>query len=219
METIINFNLIINNMYLLCHGFMYSLLISAGASLIGIFGGLSLALLIYSKNKLAKFFCYTYVTVIRGTPMIVQLLILFFTLPMAGIYLAAIWVAIIAIGMNSMAYMSQVFLTGINAIPHGQIDAAKIIGMNKSQILRYIIIPQTFYTIFPSLINECITLIKDSSLAHIIGVAELLHQGNIIINRSYDVISIYFAIAIIFLISTSFLTLIFKYIESKISWN
>ena len=149
--------------------------------------------------------------------MIVQLLILFFTLPMIGIYITPLWISIIAIGINSMAYMSQVFLSGMNTIAQGQIDAAKVIGMNKSQILRYITIPQTFYNIFPALSNEYITLMKDSSLAHIIGVQELLMQGNIVINRTYNVISIYFAIAIIFLISTSFITLLLKHIERKLA--
>jgi His/Glu/Gln/Arg/opine family amino acid ABC transporter permease subunit len=217
MECIINYELIYKSLPQLLSGFSYSLLISGSACLIGILGGLAIALMIKSKNFLLRWIAYSYVTIMRGTPMLIQLLILFFSLPLMGIYISSISVAIIAIGMNSMAYMSQVFLAGINMVPQGQLDAAQVMGMNRSQILQYILIPQTFRNVVPALINECITLIKDSSLAHIISVKELLYEGNIIINKTYDVVSIYFAIAIIFLLSTFCITLFFKYIEKKLS--
>lgn len=217
MEFIINFALIKNSLPALIEGLSYSLYISFFACFIGFWGGLLLAIIQKKNIPILKIFIQIYLLVIRGTPMIIQLLILYFFLPTIGIEISQLTCAIIAIGMNSIAYMSQVILIGIRSINKGEILAATSLGFNNYQVYRYIIIPQAFYRILPSLINECITLVKDSSLAHIIGVSEIIYQANIIISQTYDVISIYFIVGILYFISTSILTIILYFYERKIT--
>jgi polar amino acid transport system permease protein len=215
----ININLLVNSLPVLFSGLGLSLQISIGAFLIGIIGGTTLSLCLISKKKIISFIALIYVIIFRGTPMIIQLLIIYIMLPVFGIFINPFYSAIIAIGLNSSAYMSQVIKGGMINIEKGEIEAAKTIGLNSWQIKKYIIIPQTIKNSMPSLINECITLLKDSSLAHIIGVSELTYQGNIIISQTYDAITIYTGVGLLYLLTTSIATILFYILEKKTICN
>lgn len=200
----------------LLHGANISLEIALYAFIIGISGGTLLALLLLYAPKPIRWLGYTYVTIIRGTPMLVQLVTIFYILPTVGIILPAFWCAIIAIGCNSVAYTSQVIQAGIQAVPKGQYEAAQTLGFSWLQTIRYIILPQAFKNIFPALNNECITLIKDSSLASVIGVAELTHEGSLFMSKTYDAISAYMGITLMYLIMTSALSYILNFLEKRL---
>lgn len=195
-----------------------SLKIAILALIIGITGGTLLALILLYGNRLVKIFGNIYITIVRGTPMLVQLITLYYVLPSFGIMISAFGAAILAIGLNSMAYISQIIQSGIQAVGRGQIEAAQTLGFTRMQAVRFIILPQAFRTVFPALGNECITLIKDSSLASVIGVAELTHQGSIIMSRTYDALTIYAGVALIYLIMTSVASLGLYFLERKLQY-
>lgn len=159
-----------------------------------------------------------YVTLIRGTPMLIQITFFYYVLPVVGIEFSPFWAAICAITINCSAYISQIIKSGIIGVGHDQIEAARVLGFNSLQIGRYIVIPQAVRIAFPALVGEYITLLKDSSLASVIGVMELYKEARFIMNQTYDVVTIFCIVALIYLILTSTSELIFRYIERKMSW-
>jgi len=213
----INTTLFLNSLSPLLMGALVSIQIALAAVVIGSVGGTLLALLMFYGNRTAKFMGYTYITIIRGTPMLVQILMLYFVLPIFGISIPAFWAAVIAIGCNSIAYMSQTIRAGIQAVGTGQIEAAQTLGFSRMQIARLIILPQALRTVLPALGNECITLIKDSSLASVIGVSELTQQGSFIMSRTYDALTVYLGVALIYLCMTSFVSLLLHLLEKRIT--
>ena len=135
-----------------------------------------------SKNRFVRWLVLMYTTLFRGTPMLIQILFARYALPRMGIMLPAFWSAVCAIGLNSGAYISFIIHSGISSVPRGQVEAGKVLGFSYFQILRYIVLPQALQIVFPALGNEFITLIKDSSLASVIGVPELTQQSNFILS-------------------------------------
>ena len=211
----INFSLIMESFPALTRGVLVTLQISFFASIFGFFFGLILGFLNSTKNRLINSIVTTYVTMIRGTPMLVQIIMIFYLLPALNINISPVSSAMIAIGINSSAYVSQIIRSGISSVSVGQIEAAKVLGLNKFQTAFLIVLPQAIRTTLPTLSNEFITLIKDSSLASIIGVMELSKQGSIIRSRTYDAFSILFIVAAMYLFMTSLLTFIMKRVEKK----
>lgn len=202
----------------LMHGAVLSIEIALAAVLIGITGGVLLALMLLYGNGIVRALAHTYVTIVRGTPMLVQIVALFFILPYVGVIIPAFWAAVMAIGINSSAYISQTVRAGIQAVSKGQQEAAQTLGFSSMQIIKLIVLPQAFRTVLPSLGNECITLIKDSSLASVIGVAELTHQGSIIMSRTYDALTAYTGVALIYLLMTSCAALLLHILEKKVHY-
>ena len=202
----------------LLYGASLSIELASAAMLVGMIGGILVALMLLYGNTPLRIVGNTYVTLIRGTPMLVQIVALFFILPCAGIIIPAFWSAVLAIGMNSAAYISQTIRAGIQAVGKGQLEAAQTLGFSPTQTIKLIILPQAFRTMLPSLGNECITLIKDSSLASVIGVAELSHQGSIIMSRTYDALTVYAGVALIYLLITSLASLLLYALERKIQY-
>jgi His/Glu/Gln/Arg/opine family amino acid ABC transporter permease subunit len=221
METfmIIDFNLIIEYLPVLLQGLIVTLQIAALSCLIGLVLGTILALMQTSNNKLLRFFVTCYVIIIRGTPMLIQILCAYFLLPQIGIHITALWTAIIAIGLNSGAYISQIIRSGISSIGVGQIEAAKVLGFSTVDAIRYIILPQALRTTLPTLGNEFVTLIKDSALASLIGVAELTKQANFVKSKTFDAITVYFAVAILYLILTSTVSFCVAHLEKRMNHN
>jgi polar amino acid transport system permease protein len=170
-----------------------------------------------SENSLLRSFVTTYVIIIRGTPMLIQIFSAYFLLPQLSIYISAFWTAIIAIGLNSAAYISQIIKSGISSIGIGQMEAAKVLGFSTVDTIYYIILPQALRTTLPALGNEFVTLIKDSSLASLIGVAELTKQGNFVKSKTFDAITVYFAIAVLYLIITSTISFLVARLEKRMN--
>ena len=213
--TMIDFTLIWESLPSLYQGTLVSLQITFVAVLIGIGLGSILGLAEISSLKVIRLCVGIYVTLVRGTPMLVQILFIFYVLPQLGLMIAPFWAASLAIGLNSSAYVSQIIRSGVNAVPKGEIEAAYTLGFSRLQTMIYIIFPQALRMTLPVLGNELITLIKDSSLASIIGVMELTKEASIIRSRTYDAFSILLAISIIYLVLTATLSLGIKYFEKR----
>lgn len=200
----------------LLHGASVSLRITCIAAFIGLTLGSIFGLAETFKSRFISFFLGTYVTLFRGTPMLIQILFIYYVLPQFGLNLAPFWAASLAIGLNSCAYISQIIRAGINAVPKGQIEAAHTLGFSSLKTMRYIVFPQAFRVTLPAIGNELITLVKDSSLASIIGVMELTKEASVIRSRTYDAFSILLAVSMIYLILTATLSFCLKKYEKRL---
>ncbi len=209
----IDFNLIIEYLPVLLRGMIVTIEIAAGGCCIGLMLGTLFGLMQTSKNSLLHAIATIYVIIIRGTPMLIQIIFASLLLPHIGIN--ALWTAIIAIGLNSGAYISQIIRSGISSVGIGQIEAAKVLGFSTSDTIRFIILPQALRTTLPALGNEFVTLIKDSALASIIGVSELTKQASFVKSRTLDAITVYFAVAILYLILTSAISFFVARLEKR----
>ncbi|MCH9621544.1 MAG: Arginine transport system permease protein ArtQ [Chlamydiia bacterium] len=208
----IDYNLLINSLPSLFNGVLISIKIAFFAAFIGFILGTVFGIIeVYTKS--IKKITIIYTSIVRGTPMIVQIFFIFYALPQIGIKFPPIWAAIIAIGLNSSAYVSQLIRSGLQAIPKGQLESAKLLKIPFFKQLQHIILPQTFKICWPSLGNELIILVKDSSLASIIGVIELTKQGAIIRSNTYDAFTVLLGVSSIYLLVTLSIQLIWYKIE------
>ena len=212
---IIDFNLIIEYLPVLLQGLVVTLQIAGIGCCIGLILGTTLALMQTSNNPILRAFVTSYVIIIRGTPMLIQIFCAYFLLPHIGIHITALWTAIIAIGLNSAAYISQIIRSGISAIGIGQMEAAKVLGFSTVDTICYIVLPQALRTTLPALGNEFVTLIKDSALASLIGVGELTKQANFVKSKTFDAITVYFTVAILYLIVTSTISFFIARLEKR----
>ena len=151
------------------------------------------------KLKIANFICRVYLTVIRGTPVVVQLLIIYFGI-FASVNISKMIVAVIAFGINSGAYVAEIVRSGIMSIDKGQFEAGRSLGFNYVQTMVYIIIPQAFKNVLPALGNELIVLLKETSVSGYIAMEDLTKGGDIIRSRTYDAMMPLLAVALIYLI-------------------
>ena len=206
----IDFALIYDSFPNLFRGALVTLQIALIAAVIGMPLGTVFAFLEGSKSRLIRFIVLVYVTIFRGTPMLVQILFVYYVLPQFGVMIAPFWAASMALGLNSGAYVSQIMRSGINAVSVGQIEAAKTLGLSRFTTIKKIIFPQAVAISWPSLGNELITLVKDSSLASIIGVVELAKEASIIRSRTYDAFSVLLAASLIYLVLTGILSYCIK---------
>ena len=217
METpMIDLELIKDSIPNLFHGMLVSLEITAVAMTIGLILGSIFALAETSRSKILCLGIRAYVTFFRGTPMLVQILFVYYVLPEFGLLIAPFWAASLAIGLNSCAYISQTIRSGIKAVPKGQLEAAHTLGLTPLKTQIYIVFPQAFRVALPALANELITLVKDSSLASIIGVMELSKEASVIRSRTYDAFSILLAVSLIYLTLTTTLSFCLKKYEKRL---
>ncbi|MFP4021748.1 MAG: amino acid ABC transporter permease, partial [Halanaerobium sp.] len=158
-----------------------------------------------------------FISVIRGTPLLVQLFIIYYGLPTYGISLAPITAAVISFIINSGAYQAEYLRGSIQSISGSQLKAAQSIGMSKWQGIRHIILPQALRRVIPSWTNEFIYMIKYSSLAYVIGARELMTEGKLIASRNYQFFNVYFVVAIIYLIVIIAFVYIFNKVEKKVT--
>ena len=156
-----------------------------------------------------------YVEVVRGTPLLVQILFIYFVLPAFGVNLPAFTSGVIALTLNSAAYISEIFRAGILSIDAGQMEAARALGMTYSQAMRRIILPQTFRRVVPPMTNEGIALLKDSSLVSVIGLTELARTGQELASRYAAPLTIWPIVAVLYLALTFPLTRISDYLERR----
>jgi His/Glu/Gln/Arg/opine family amino acid ABC transporter permease subunit len=211
-RMMINWTLIQQSLPILISAAVMSLKIAFISCGIGILLGTLLGVLQAENNKFIRFLIGIYVTVIRGTPMLIQISFYYFAFG-----LPAFGAAVLGIGLNSAAYVSQIIRSGISSVGKGQIEAARVLGFSKQQITRFIVLPQALRIVLPALGNEFITLIKDSSLASVVGVVELYRQSTVMITRTYDPLSIYAAAALIYLSMTSILSLALHFLERRLN--
>jgi polar amino acid transport system permease protein len=160
--------------------------------------------------------CTAYLTFIRGTPLLVQLFILFFGLPQFGIILPAFACGVLGLGVYSGAYVSEIVRGSIQSVDRGQMEAARSLGMPYRMAMRKVILPQAFVRMIPPLGNEFIALIKNSALVSLLTINDLMHEGEKIISVSYRSLEVYIAIAFIYLILTSATSLVLRKTEKSL---
>lgn len=214
--------IIYDNRYLyILEGLFNTLLIALFAVIIGIVIGVLVALIRnnYDRNnkfKLLNKIACLYVNVIRGTPQILQLMIIYYII-FGTVDINIVFVGILAFGINSGAYVSEIIRAGIESIDNGQLEAGYSLGLNYSKVMRYIILPQAIKNILPALGNEFITLLKDTSVGAYIGIVELTKASDIIASRTYDYFFPLIIVAIIYLILTIGLSKLISMMERKLS--
>ena len=200
-------SLISNSIPLLIKGAGVTLEITALAVGFGLLVGLCLGLGQLSKSRILRWPCKIYVDVIRGTPLLVQIFIIYFALPnIIGHRIDPFVAAVTACSLNSGAYVAEIFRAGIQSISLDQMRAGLSLGMTTAQTMRYIILPQAIKRIIPPLGNEFIAMLKDSSLVSVIGFEELTRSGQLIIAETYATMEIWTVVAILYLVMTLTIT-------------
>ena len=210
-----------NRWQLLLQGLGNTLVIAVFATLIGVAIGLLVAIakVAAAQNKKLgwlNFICDLYLTVIRGTPIVVQLLIMYFSI--FAFITEAIPVAILTFGINSGAYVAEIIRSGILAVDRGQTEAGRSLGLTQSMTMRYIVLPQAIKNILPALGNEFIALLKESSIDGYIALMDITSAANLIRGRTYNNAPLY-ATAIVYLILVIGMTRVLRHFERRMAKN
>lgn len=201
----------------LLEGALITVEITSISLLLGCFLGLLVG--IGRLNPARRFIygvCTAYVAAIRGTPLLVQLFILFFGLPHFGLLLPAFLCGVLGLGVYSGAYVSEIVRGAIQSIDKGQMEAARSIGLSSSQAMLEVILPQAVLRMIPPLGNEFIALIKNSALVSLLTIHDLMHEGQKIISISYRSLEVYLAIALIYFVLTGITTLALRKLEQHL---
>ena len=215
IQKYFSIKVIIEVLPFLLKGALLTIIFSASSEFFGIIIGLVASVIRVSKTKVISWFIIAYVDIFRGTPLLMQIIFTYYALPYVGINLPAPLAGIVALSLNSGAYVSEIFRAGIESIEKGQLEAARSLGMSYVQTMIYVIIPQTIRRVLPPLTNELVALIKDSSLLSVIAIAELLRTSKEMMTWKLNPSSLT-AAAIIYLIITLPLTRLVGYLEKKL---
>ena len=201
-------------------GLKITLIVTIFAVLIGVLLGFLIAIVRTTHDKTGKLkilnaICKVYLTVIRGTPVVVQLMIIYFII-FGSVDISKVLVAIIAFGINSGAYVAEIFRSGIMSIDNGQFEAGRSLGFNYAQTMMYIIMPQAFKNVLPTLCNEFISLLKETSVSGYIALQDLTKGGDIIRSRTYDAFMPLIAVALIYLAMVMIFTKLVRLLERRL---
>jgi His/Glu/Gln/Arg/opine family amino acid ABC transporter permease subunit len=197
-------------------GLEVTLYVSLLAVFLGIALGVFLALMRLSRYKLMSFLAGGYIDIIRGTPVVVQLMIFYFVLLGPHTQLDRTIIAAIAFGCNSAAYVAEIVRGGILSIDHGQTEAGRSLGLTETMTMRYIVLPQAFKNILPSLGNELIMLIKETSILGYIGVVDLARAGEQIRARTFEPFTPLLAVAMVYYALVKLLSFLLKRLERRL---
>ncbi|GFR36372.1 amino acid ABC transporter permease [Thermobrachium celere] len=179
--------------------------------------GIITAMIRISNIKIIRAVVSFYIFIMRGTPLLLQIIFIFFGLPMIGVTFERYTAVFIAFILNYTAYFTEIFRAGIQSIDKGQFEAAKVLGLSKFQSYRYIILPQMFKNILPALANEVITLVKDTSLVYVVGIADVLREGKIAVNRDATLLP-FLVVAMFYAGFIYVLSDLFKKVESRFEY-
>ena len=201
-------------------GLKITLLVTVFAVLIGVVLGFLIAIVCTTHDKTGKLkilnaICKVYLTVIRGTPVVVQLMIIYFII-FGSVDISKVVVAIVAFGINSGAYVAEIFRSGIMSIDNGQFEAGRSLGFNYAQTMMYIVMPQAFKNVLPTLCNEFISLLKETSVSGYIALQDLTKGGDIIRSRTYDAFMPLIAVALIYLAMVMIFTKLVSLLERRL---
>jgi len=210
-------DLVLQEFPLLLKGAYYTLLITAVSMTFGLIIGLLVALARITGNKVLSGLARFYVSVIRGTPLLVQIFIIYYGLPDVGITFEPLTAAFISLSINIGAYLSETFRGAIISIPKGQMEAALSIGMSYSQAMRRIILPQAARVAIPPMGNTFIGILKETSLVSVITVTELLRASQLLISKHLVVMPFYIAIAIMYWVMSTGFSILLGKAEVKLS--
>jgi len=207
----------------LANGLLVTLKLTMFAVLLGLIIGFTIAIIRNvhdntGKLKVLNFLCNVYLTIIRGTPVVVQLLIIYFVI-FGSVRIDKALTAILAFGINSGAYQAEIFRAGIQSIPRGQMEAGRSLGFSYFQTMALVIMPQAIRNVIPTLLNEFITLLKETSVAGYIALEDLTKGGDIIRSRTYSAFMPLIAVALIYLVMVLILERLVKMIERRLNKN
>ena len=211
------FVLIPRHMPFLLEGALVTLEISLLSMVFAVLIGLGCALGRLSGGRVLPRVIAVYVEIWRDVPLIVQLMVIFFTLPQAGISLPAFWAGVLGLSLNVGAYLSEVFRAAITSIDPGQRDAGLSIGMSRLTVFIRVILPQALRIAVPTIGGYFISLLKDSSLVSFISVSDLLRHGTILISNTYRSMEIYFMVAIIYFVMSSVASIAVRMVEQHLT--
>ncbi|WP_438318219.1 amino acid ABC transporter permease [Sporosarcina sp. FA9] len=212
-----DFTIVIDSLPSLLKAALMTIFLSGISIVISLFIGFFTALIRVAKVKIAYGIVSAYISIIRGTPLLVQIFVIYYGLPQVGITLEPIPSGILALSLNAGAYLSESFRASILAVDKGQMEASMSMGMTYWQALRRIILPQSLRIAIPTLSNSFITLIKDTSLVSVITVTELLQMSSLIIAINFEPLTIYLVAAAIYWVIISFFTAVLDRLERNSS--
>lgn len=211
-----DFSLIWNSLPLLLAGAGVTIEITAIAVGLGFIFGLITSVCRLSGVKILQVIAVCYVNIIRGTPMLVQIFLIYFALPMViGERINPFVAAVAACSIDSGAYVSEIFRAGIQSVDKGQMEAGRSLGLSWMQTMRYVIMPQAFKHVIPPLGNEFISMTKETSLVSVIGFEELTRRGQLIIAKTYGSFEIWLTVAAIYLVMTLTIARLVSYLERR----
>ena len=205
----------------LLRGLVVTLKVTFFAVILGFVLGFSVAIVrdVYENTKKLKalnFLCNVYLTVIRGTPVVVQLLIIYFVI-FSSVRIDKSFAAILAFGINSGAYQAEIFRSGINSVPKGQMEAGRSLGFSYPQTMINIIMPQVIKNTLPTLANEFIVLMKETSVASYIALDDLTKAGDVIRSKTYSAMMPFLAVALLYLIMVMLFSYLVKLLERRLA--
>lgn len=211
-----DFTSVIPSIPYILSGIGVTLQIVVFATIIGLVLGILLALCKIGNIKPLKWFAEFYTSIFRGTPLVLQLMIIYYAMPqIVGFNIEALPAAIIAFGLNSAAYISEIIRAGINAVDKGQQEAAKALGIPYAKMMKDIILPQAMKNILPSLMNEFITLNKESAIVTVIGALDIMRRAYVVGGETFRYLEPLLIAGVIYYVMTLVLTFLGKLIEKR----
>ena len=191
---------------LLGYGIRVTIPLTVLSFLLALAVALVIALIQYADVKVLRQICRFYIWIVRGTPLLVQLYLVFYGLPSVGLVLEAFPAAVLVLGFNEGAYMAETIRGALESVSRGQLEAGYCVGLNYLQIMTHIVLPQAFRTAFPALSNSMISMLKETSMAATITVMEMFRQAQVINGRVYESLGLYGEVALIYLVFCTLLS-------------
>ena len=201
---------------LLGYGLKVTLPLTALSFALALVISVIVAMIQYAKVPVLRQICRFYIWIIRGTPLLVQLFLVFYGLPQLGVVWAAFPTAVVVFGFNEGAYMAESVRGALESVSRGQMEAGYCVGMNYFQIMWHVVLPQAFRTAFPALSNSLISMMKGTSLAATITVMEMFRQAQVINGRVYESLALYSETALIYLMFSTVLTYLQRWGEKRL---
>jgi polar amino acid transport system permease protein/polar amino acid transport system substrate-binding protein len=199
-------------------GMLLTLELSFISLIIAMFIGLGSCLMNISKVKVLHWISQCYINIIRGTPLLVQTFFIYFGVTGAfGFPMTAMVAGIAALSLNAGAYLSEIFRGGIEAVPRGQMEAARSLGLSYRAAMLRVILPQALRIVIPSVVNQCIITIKDTSIISVIGLAELTMAGSQIVARTYRSFEVWLCVGVLYFVIIYTLSKLSKFVEKRLS--
>ena len=217
----LDFSILAGNMKYFYTGVLNTLLISFVSVLLGVIFGSLLTIMKRSKFKVGNIkplsiLATCYIEIMRGTPMLLQIMLVYYGFDQIfGINMKALTAGIIAVSLNSAAYVSEIIRAGIDAVDKGQLEAARSLGMNQFMAMKLIIVPQAIKNILPAIANEFVTVIKESSMASVIGVGEIMYSAKVITGQTFRAFEPLMVAAAFYFVITFSLGRVINYIERR----
>ncbi len=218
MSYSFRFNVVLDNFYFLLSGVYWTLGVTGAALSCGVVIGLVVGLCRLSRRRMVSGPAVVYIEVFRNTPALVQLIWVYYCLPiLTGLNMTAVVSCTIALAVNGGAYIAEIFRGGIQSIDRGQIEAARALGMSSFQTMRKIVLPQAFRRMIPPFVNESVALLKFSSLVSVLGVADLTYQAQVLSTTTFRPIEIFTFIAVVYFVLCTMLSYSARRLERRLA--